>query len=184
MTIRCPKLSECLVLVGLCGLHPGAVHGQGAPARSCETDARYRQFDFWIGSWRVVDADGHEMGTNRIEKLLNGCVLQENWSGARGGSGKSFNYYDPEAGEWRQLWVNASGGHITYEGGFSNGAMRFRGTMVAPDGTATPSRMTFTPLPDGRVRQVIEGSRDGGKTWRKGFEGFYVRTGAAPGSAP
>jgi hypothetical protein len=35
-------------------------------------------------------------------------------------------------------------------------------------------RTTLTPLGNGRVRQVIETSRDGGKTWRVGFDAVYV----------
>jgi len=37
--------------------------------------------------------------------------------------------------------------------------------------TNVPANM----LGDGRVRQVIETSRDGGKTWRVGFDAIYVR---------
>jgi hypothetical protein len=38
-------------------------------------------------------------------------------------------------------------------------------------------RTTLTPLADGRVRQVIERSSDGGTTWTTGFDAMYVRAG-------
>jgi hypothetical protein len=36
-------------------------------------------------------------------------------------------------------------------------------------------RTTLDPLADGRVRQLIEVSRDDGQTWVVTFEGFYLR---------
>lgn len=36
-------------------------------------------------------------------------------------------------------------------------------------------RITFTPRPDGTVRQYWEVSRDGGQTWTGNFDGLYVR---------
>lgn len=144
-------------------------------ARPCHYDGRYRQFDFWIGTWDVFNPQGQQAGTNTITLILNGCVLQENWTDSRGGAGKSFNYFDPETDQWKQLWINASGGHTFYSGSFSDGAMRFEGTVVAQDGSTKLSRMTFTPLDDGRVRQYIEQSDDGGTTWNTGFDGYYVR---------
>jgi hypothetical protein len=35
-------------------------------------------------------------------------------------------------------------------------------------------RTTLTPLSDGRVRQVIEISRDHGTTWQTGFDAYYT----------
>ncbi len=142
----------------------------------CLRNASQRAFDFWIGSWDVRSPEGRIVGTNRIERILDGCVLLENWSGAGGSAGKSFNYFDPGTDEWRQLWVDAAGGHMEYRGTVSNGAMRFEGGNVRPDGTASRMRMTFTPLGDGRVRQYIEESVDDGATWATWFDGYYSRT--------
>lgn len=143
-------------------------------AYPCRYDERFREFDFWVGDWEVYSQEEELVGTNRVDLLLNECLLQENWEGRRGGLGKSFNYFDPEAGRWMQVWVNAQGGHTVYTGGFSEGAMRFEGSSVAEDGTVSLSRMTFTPLRDGRVRQRIRTSSDGGQTWTTGFDAYYV----------
>jgi hypothetical protein len=57
------------------------------PLRSgCKDDAS-RQFDFWVGHWRVTE-HGKLAGDNRIEPILDGCALLENWTGAKGGAGK------------------------------------------------------------------------------------------------
>jgi hypothetical protein len=47
--------------------------------------------------------------------------------------------------------------------------------------TADPAqvqRITWTPLPDGRVRQHWESTTDGGRTWSTVFDGYYTRRGA------
>ncbi len=147
-------------------------------ARPCHYDARYRQFDFWIGDWDVTTPQGQQAGTNTIEKILNDCVLLENWLGASaapGGGGKSFNYYDANAGKWKQLWVDAGGNTSSFTGEFKDGAMRFEGVWTNRNGTTSRMKMTFTPLEDGRVRQYIEQSLDEGATWNVWFDGFYVR---------
>jgi hypothetical protein len=55
------------------------------------------------------------------------------------------------------------------------GSVRFRGEIPLRDGRKLLDQTTLTPLPDGRVRQVIEQSNDGGKTWRTVYDAIYVR---------
>jgi len=97
-----------------------------------------------------------------------------------------MNYVDPSDGRWRQVWVGSGGAVITYEAELRDGAMRFQGRLIAPDGAVRLSRMTLEPLEDGRVRQRIEGSEDGGVTWTRDFEGTYlpVAAGAAAPAPP
>jgi hypothetical protein len=55
--------------------------------------------------------------------------------------------------------------------------MRLAGEISsAAGGAVAPFRGLWTPLPDGRVRQLFEQSNDGGETWVTWFEGFYTRT--------
>ena len=145
------------------------------PASPCGADSVYRQFDFWVGEWDVFTPQGQKAGINRIEKLLGGCLLLENWTGASGSEGKSINYYDHIRKRWVQTWVDGQGGIISVEGAFEAGAMRFEGQHFYPDGRREPFCMTFTPQQDGSVRQFIEQSRDGGDSWYVWFDGRYVR---------
>ncbi len=143
-------------------------------ARPCEYSDKHREFDFWIGEWDVFNQQGRQVGTNVIQKSLNGCMLYENWS-APGQVGKSFSYFDSALGKWKQNWVHAQGGVIRYEGEFKNGVMRFTGESVLFDGSKELARGTFTPLVDGRVHQFLEQSADGGKAWYATFDGIYVK---------
>jgi hypothetical protein len=139
-----------------------------------------RQFDFWIGDWDVTTS-GKRAGESHVEKILAGCVIFENWTGAGGGEGKSFNLYDATKKRWQQTWVDASGGLIEFYGELRDGNMCYttQSPMLGPDGQVrkTLGRMTFFPQ-DGTVRQLWEQSVDGGKTWSVAFDGLYTRKAA------
>jgi hypothetical protein len=130
-----------------------------------------RQFDFWVGQWNVYGPDDTIVGTNRIEKTVNGCLIVENWKGAKGGAGKSFNYYDTTRKKWRQVWV-AAPGSLDLTGEFGGGVMRYSGETAGLDGV-TQEDLSFTRNPDGTIRQLWRQSPDGGNTWRVVFDGLY-----------
>ena len=155
-------------------LAPSQTVGNGpAPC----TAPPYRQFDFWIGEWKVRTADGKAAGSSRITSILGGCVIFEEWTGAGGPSiGKSFNIFDASRKRWHQSWVDNGGTLAQFDGGLTDGAMILEGPAVGPNGVALRSRMTFTPLPDGRIRQQWENSSDGGTSWTSAFDGYYSRT--------
>lgn len=145
---------------------------------------QYKAFDFWLGDWDVRNAAGQLVGHNRITKRHGGCVVQEEWESAAGGSGSSFNVYDQQTRQWHQFWVDATGTNwlssdaagnpVTLRGGLRDGAM-----VLSAHPDTLPSigltRATWRPLPDGRVRQTFESSSDGGKTWTVSFDGFYTK---------
>ena len=132
-------------------------------ARICNS-REHRQFDFWIGDWDVSSA-GQPAGTNSIQPIHNVCALQENWQGAGPGgiSGTSFNIYDQATGRWHQTWVDSSGTLLLLDGSFAEGSMVLSGTRPARDGKGTAlHRISWTPNPDGTVRQLWEASTDDG----------------------
>jgi hypothetical protein len=63
--------------------------------------------------------------------------------------------------------------HLT--GGLRDGSMVLEGKTVGRDNAAVRQRITWTPQPDGRVRQLWEQSKDDGKTWTVGFDGRYAK---------
>lgn len=153
-----------------------------ASAPPCRADKAGRALDFWVGTWTVTNAAGTTLGHNRIDRVLSGCALIENWQGVRAhDEGKSLFTFDAARHLWQQVWVTPDtsrpGGlkHKTMTTARDDGAVRFEGEIALPDGTTMRDRTTLTPLPDGRVRQVIARSRDGGATWTTGFDAFYTR---------
>ncbi len=158
------------------------VQAQEAPTRPpspCIDSKELKQFDFWLGTWRVSLADGTFAGKNTITREQNGCVLMENWRGAQGGSGVSMNYFDQAKQQWVQMWTGSEGSQIHIAGGLKDGSMVLVGklnTLGQPQ--SADFRGTWTLLDDGRVRQFFEQSNDAGKSWQPWFEGFYRKTDA------
>ena len=157
---------------------PNSAEAEPAPASrfSCEEQEKFREFDFWIGTWDVHTADGKFAGRNVIESSQRGCVLIENWAGTGGSTGISINYFDAAAEEWVQVWTDAGGGQIAIRGGLTDAGMLLEGLIhYVSTGITAPFRGLWTAQPDGRVRQFFEQSNDGGETWEPWFEGYYSR---------
>ena len=110
----------------------------------------------------------------------DGCAIFENWTGADGGEGKSLFSFDARRGAWDQVWVT---GDTSKPGGVKhkrlthriNDGVRFEGEALSIAGKPWLDRTTLTPADDGRVRQLIETSIDGGATWKAVFDGYYRR---------
>ncbi len=143
-----------------------------APTRPCAAP-QHRQFDFWVGEWDVVLPTGKAAGHNRITRLLAGCALREEWTGASGTRGTSLNAYDPASKRWRQTWVDDSGTVLVLEGRFQGGRMVLEGELPAESGRLAKQRITWTPQSGGGLRQQWESSVDGGRTWKTEFDGTY-----------
>lgn len=147
-------------------------------AKPCEYDARFRQFDFWIGEWDVqpTAATRTPIGTGAtsiIEKQLEGCVIQENWMPPGGTTGKSFNIFNRGTGQWEQYWVDQSGRITHYKGAFKDdGHLYYEAEQF---GGKSKVRMTFFNQGPNQVRQLGHISTDGGKTWTVSFDLTYVR---------
>jgi hypothetical protein len=143
----------------------------------CEKKPEYQILNFWVGDWDVQDVDGQKVGSNRIEKILGGCAVVENWTELDGHEGKSFFYFNNPTGKWKQVWVEDSGGMKEKEfiQKFGDGGVRFQGLVQISDGSMILDRTTLTPKDQNHVKQVIEISRDQGKNWKAVFHAIYVR---------
>jgi len=124
----------------------------------------------------VTTPDGKIAGHNRIELILDGRALQENWTGNGGFTGTSLNLYDAAAKTWRQFWIDRAGGVLQLSGGLVDGSMVLEGSSTE-DGTTTIDRITWTPNADGSVRQFWEQSKDNRRTWTAAFDEFVSRGG-------
>ena len=170
---------RALLSIVLTTMLPGTGVAQRA---TCAERPEYQTLTFWVGAWDVFVA-GQRAGTDRVESILGGCALVEHWTSTTGGQGQSLFYYEPTLERWQQVWVTTTPGaikekHLVVQ--FHDGAVRFQGEVLGADGRWVFDRTTLTPLPDGRVRQQIEVSTDGGSTWRTTFDAIYVRQGAPP----
>ena len=145
----------------------------------CRHDARYREFDFWIGDWEVrqVGTATGPASRNRITLEENGCVVMEHWVGLGGSTGQSFNLFDRSTGLWRQTWVDNVGGQHDYSGSLVGGNMVLTGTTPAANGQLgrVPTKLTLFHVSKDTVRQFAQTSADSGKTWTTSYDLLYVR---------
>ena len=140
---------------------------------SDEIPARRPDFDFWLGEWAVHLRDTEELvGHSHIARGQLGHVLIENYTTANGKfSGMSLNGYDHVAGQWHQCWMDMTGLVLDLYGNVVDGAMVMSG-VVQP---GKQERITWTPDPDGSVRQHWQQSTNDGVTWATVFDGTYRR---------
>lgn len=135
----------------------------------------YRDFDFWLGEWEVHTPQNQLAGHNTISVVEGGCLLLEHWQSAAGGSGRSYNFYDPADGLWHQLWVS-QGAIIRIAGGpDDDGAMQMEGEIhYQADGRVADFKARWTPRADGNVLQEFwERHPESGEfvVW---FKGIYA----------
>lgn len=137
-------------------------------------NAQYRQLDFWVGEWDVYSGQ-QKVGESSVQLILKDCVVFENWHGLQGGDGKSLNKYNNVTKQWEQFWASDSGTTNYFKGSLMDGEMRYTLEMPGPAGGTLLRHLTFTPMAQGKVRQLSERSIDNGKTWATEYDFVYVK---------
>lgn len=152
----------------------GYAQNMEKPCTCCSPE--HRQFDFWLGHWNVYTGD-QLAGTNSVVVLQDSCLLRENWISAGGEvTGTSYNFYNPSDHQWHQLWIDNQGGNLQLTGEIEEGRMIMHsGEMKSSKGEIYINRVSWTPNPDGTVRQHWEISKNNGDSWETVFDGLYKR---------
>lgn len=143
------------------------------PSCNC-CNEKYSEFDFWMGSWEVFKLDGTRAGENTIEKIQEGCVLQENWISATPGyTGTSNNFYNNETNQWEQIWIDNQGQSLHLKGNKVGNQMILQtDKKTNNEGQTFYHRITWTDNGDGTVRQLWETITEG-KDVTVAFDGLY-----------
>ena len=142
---------------------------------SCCT-ANHQAFDFWVGDWEVFQDDDTLVGTNKIIKDQDNCILRENWVSAKGGfTGSSTNFYNKQSGQWEQLWIDNAGSHLHLRGNrIGNQMIMVTEEIPAQDTSPYVNRITWTSNDDGTVTQLWEVLVDD-KVTQIVFNGVYKK---------
>jgi len=145
------------------------------PSASCLAP-QYRQFDFWLGEWDLVGADGKKSAEDKVVTILGGCALQENGSSSDGLQRMSVSAYDPATRHWHQTMLDDGGAMLHLEGELAGDKIVLVGQRPSQKekGVTLTHRIAFMPLPDHRVRKLWEYSNNSGRTWRLVFDGTYT----------
>ncbi len=130
----------------------------------------YSQFDFWVGDWEAFEAGStHKVARVRVDRILDGCVLREEYEGADGLKGRSLSTYDVSTQTWQQAWMTNRGHLLGLEGKLQAGAMVLSGKYRTTAGRVILVRGTWRPEGNG-VRETALRSTDGGKSWKPWFD--------------
>jgi ketosteroid isomerase-like protein len=170
--IRCLSIGAiCLLFVfALNILATGRASAQSPKPTACSSP-EFRQFDFWAGDWDAFEVENPNISVARarVDPILDGCVLREDYQGTNGSHGESFTIYDASRKVWHQSWVTNRGALLVIEGKMQDGEMVLSGVDRTADGKQRHVRGTWKPVPGG-VNEVAVTSIDGGKTWQPWFD--------------
>ena len=164
------KISLAVVVFFATVEHPGLAFSEKPSKPAPCATPEYRQFDFWLGDWDAFDFDNPttKVARTRVDLILDGCVLLENYEGADGHKGQSFSVYDSSRKVWHQSWVTNRGELLVIEGKFEAGEMVLSGVDRTAAGQPLV-RGIWKPV-NGGVREIAVTSSDGGKTWKPWFD--------------
>ncbi|HUE98819.1 MAG TPA: hypothetical protein VMN99_06165 [Anaerolineales bacterium] len=130
------------------------------------------QFDFWLGEWDVAWGEDGK-GTNRIERILGGRIIQENFT-APDLLGMSVSSSDPERQLWCQTWVDNNGTYLDFTGKFEDGKMILTRDAIVK-GEACKQRMVWYNIRENEFDWDWERSEVEGETWRTLWQIKYTR---------
>ncbi|MBS0432896.1 MAG: hypothetical protein JSS21_10915 [Proteobacteria bacterium] len=139
-------------------------------AKAC-SGPEYRQFDFFAGDWDAHDANDPSkvIARNKVEIILDGCVIHEDYRQNDGMHGESYSLYDAAHKGWHQSWVTNRGDLLLLDGGMQRDLMVFTGEQRTKDGKPSLLRGVWYVQGNG-VRETATRSLDGGRTWQPVFD--------------
>lgn len=152
-----------------------SVHSYAQQVDCACCSPEHQQFDFWIGDWEVFNTEGDKIGENLVKKLEDNCIINENWIGEKGGSGKSYNYYDPTDKTWNQLWISNTGNILKLKGKAKINSMILKSEPTQGEKGTYYNQITWIKNADGTVTQNWEIYDLQGNFLDNSFQGIYRR---------
>lgn len=136
-------------------------------------------FDFWIGEWEVhwMNPDSsYTYAYNRIEKSLDGRVIQENFVDSTSGfKGTSISVFGIADSTWHQAWADNGGGYFDFYGIVNGDTRIFQTKPKERNGDLIIQRMVFKDRKGDSFTWDWELSKDNGLTWNLAWQIFYER---------
>jgi hypothetical protein len=151
-----------------------------APPNPC-TLPQQKEFNFWVGEWDLTwpgqNAGEIGHGTNNINRIMDGCVVQENFVSLDASHlrGTSVSIFDASSGHWKQTWVDNQASYLDFVGDFKDNQMVLQRETVAKNGTHSLQRMVWKNITPNEFDWSWESSTDDGKTWQVHWPIHYKR---------
>lgn len=136
-------------------------------------------FDFWIGDWDLTwtNKQGEtKKGSNKILKILDGNVIQENFEDLQTGfKGMSLSVFNPKSKKWNQAWADNRGGYYDFRGTVEGDSRIFMTEVQEIQGHQVIRRMVFKDITEDSLTWDWELSTDNGATWNLRWRINYKR---------
>jgi hypothetical protein len=175
------KSTRLVLLMILLSFSAGARQDEKVAKPKPCSEPEQKQLEFWVGEWDLTwpgNKSGEtDHGTNSVHRILDGCIIQENFSAAEAGHlrGQSVSIFDVTSGKWKQTWVDNEGGYLDFVGEFKGNQMILAREAIRPDRTKSLQRMVFKNITRDEFDWIWEGSNDGGKSWTVVWPIHYKR---------
>jgi len=155
----------------------GVAWAEEAPPQC--TAPEFRQMDFWLGEWDLSWEASPSMpagrGVNTVTRALGDCAIEESFSGDETVGmlvGHSMSTFHVPSGQWRQTWVDNTGGYFALTGGVEGN--RFVLTSTRLSERAPHLRMVFEEISSNSLTWRWQRSEDG-SNWIDEWVIDYVR---------
>ena len=134
-----------------------------------------RHLDFWLGDWEVRWGDDGK-GTNRVHRVLDGNVIQEDFDGrpSLDFRGRSVSVYREAYEEWHQTWVDTAGNYWHLRGGWEEDRFVLATDDIV-EGEPVKYRMVFHDIQEDTLVWDWQRSEDDGKSWELRWRIRYAR---------
>src|SRR5215470_19700991 len=111
--------SALVILTVLSGLTSPRSRATATESANTCTAPEHRQLDFWAGDWDVFDVDNPatQVARVKVDRILDGCVLREDYQDSDGHNGQSLSIYDAALKVWHQSWVTNRSQLLLLDGG-------------------------------------------------------------------
>ena len=168
--------SKFLVLVVLFGFVFATNGFAAAGSHSCTPNSENRQFDYWLGNWKIGAEGSSGNAHSSVTLLLDKCLVVENWDGGRGHYGQNIFGYSADDNRWYGMFADNEGRvHVFTSGKVADGKAQFEGKSRGPNGESILNRVRVVRQNPNKVEQTWEKSNDKGATWNVVFRGEYSR---------
>ena len=168
--------SKSMVLVFLFALALATNSFAVTNADSCAANSANRQFDYWLGNWKIGAEGSSGNARSNVTLSLDKCLVVENWDGGRGHYGQNVFGYSADEKSWYGMFADNEGRiHVFTSGKVADGTAKFEGNSRGPNGESVLNRVKVIRLNLNKVEQTWEKSTDNGATWKMVFRGEYAR---------
>ncbi len=141
------------------------------------TNPENRQFDYWLGTWKIGAAGSSGNAHSTVSLSLDKCLVVENWDGGRGHYGQNIFGYSADDRNWYGMFADNEGRvHVFTSGKISAGSAEFEGTSRGANGETVLNRVKVVRVSPDKVEQSWEKSSDNGSSWNLVFRGEYSRS--------